>query len=213
MKNSKFLGLVAMLFAVALSFTSCKKGENDPAVSFKSRTARLKGDWILGTKNVTVTTASTVGSTLTSITVNGDYNGTEENVVTVADSTTTVVRRYSFDIRFNENGSYLYTLNIFRPTGDQNAPFNNSIYTVSGVWAWLDQGSDKLGLSLSDDFSPAIPDSLNPNTLLPYNLNGSYYVDRLASEELVLKREGQFTTSIDGTVNTITYMGTFNFKR
>lgn len=213
MTDKKFRSIAFIMFFAAFSFTSCKKGENDPAVSFKSRTARLRGDWVLGTKNVTVTTASTVGSVLTSITLNGDYNGTEENVVAVADSTVTVVRRYTFDIRFIENGSYLYTLNIFRPTGNQSAPFNNSIYTVTGSWSWLDQGANKMGLSLTDDFNPAIPDSLNPNTLLPFNVNGSYYIDRLASDELVLKREGQFTTSIDGTINTIAYTGIFKFKR
>jgi hypothetical protein len=213
MKNKLFTGLNALLLLTVISFTSCKKGENDPFLSFKSRTARLKGDWTLGLKNATISNATNDGTTLTTVTVNGNYNGTEENVVTVSDSTVTSVFRYTFNINFDENGSYSYTLNLFRPTGDPGAPYNNSIYTVSGAWAWLDQGADKLGLSLSNDFNPAIPDSLNPNTLFPYNLSGSYYVDKLASDELVLKRDGQYTNSIDGIINTLSFTGTFTFKR
>ncbi len=213
MKKSLF-GISLVLVGLAFSFESCKRGENDPSLSFKTRTARLKGDWNLVEKNVTLSSAANAGSNvLTTETINGTYNGDVENVVVNTDSIITYVRKYDFDITFDEMGTYNYTVNIYRPTGNPNAPYLNSVYVTSGVWAWLDQGKDKLGISLSNDFNPEIPDSLNPNTLLPYQVSGAYMVDRLASDELVLKRSGQFTSSIDTITNTLTFDGVFTFGR
>ena len=216
MIKKSHLGIALVLTGLAFSFQSCKKGENDPALSFKSRTARLKGDWSLSSKAVTLTDASNSGSiSLSTITVNGNYAGGSENIIinTGSSSFNTLVRKYDFDITFDEEGAYKYTLNIYRPTGNANQPYQNYVYISTGVWAWLDQGKDKLGLSLSSDFQPEIPDTLNPGTLLPYNVDGSYLVDKLASDEVVLKRAGQFTTTIDTVVTNTTFDGTFTFGR
>lgn len=215
MIKKSHIGIALLLAGFAFSFQSCKRGENDPMISFKSRTARLKGDWKLSSKSAILTNASNTGSTsLATVTVNGVYEGGTENVLTNTNGTlTTVVRKYDFSITFDETGRYTYTVNIFRPTGNQNSPYQNFVYTTTGVWAWMDQGKDKLGLSLSNDFQPDIPDTLDPQTLLPYNVNGSYNIDRLASDELVLKRIGQFTTTIDTVVTNTTFDGTFTFGR
>jgi len=36
-----------LLIIITLSFSACKKGEEDPFLSLKSRTGRLTGDWVL----------------------------------------------------------------------------------------------------------------------------------------------------------------------
>jgi hypothetical protein len=41
-----FLVMLAALIVIP-AFQSCKKGENDPAISFRSRDARLIGNWKL----------------------------------------------------------------------------------------------------------------------------------------------------------------------
>ena len=46
-KINKIIMLVFALALIATSFQSCKKGEEDPAISLRSRTARLKGKWEL----------------------------------------------------------------------------------------------------------------------------------------------------------------------
>lgn len=216
MIKKSYIGIAFLLAGFAFSFQSCQVGDNDPKISFKTRTARLKGDWHLKGKEVTLTNASNTGAiSLSSITVNGTLNGGTENVLinTGTSNLTTLLRKYDFAIKFDETGTYQYTFNVYRPTGNPNDPYKNSVYVTTGVWSWLDQGKDKLGLSLSNDFQPLIPDSLDPRTLLPYTVDGSYLVDRLASDEIVLIRNGQFTTTIDTVITNTTYNGKFTFGR
>jgi hypothetical protein len=215
MIKKSYIGVAVLLAGFALSFQSCKKGDNDP-ISLKSRIDRLKGDWSLSEKSVNRTDASNSGSiSVSTINTDGNYNGDTETVLTNTgtSSFTSDVYKYDFDITFDENGTYQYTLNLYRPTTQLGPPYNNSVYITTGVWAWLDQGSDKLGLSLNSDFTPLIPDTLNPGTLLPYVVDGAYNIDRLASDQLVLKRSGQFTTTIDTVITNTTYNGTFTFER
>lgn len=218
MIKKTYVGVAILLAGFAFSFQSCKRGDNDPGLSLKSRTARLKGDWKLTDKSVTLSEATNVGSnTISSKTTTGNYAGGQETVlindVTGSNPVTTILRKYDFDITFDESGTYEYTFNVYRPTGNTVQPYINYVYVNTGVWTWLDQGKDKLGLSLSSDFAPQIPDSLNPKTLFPYMTDGSYYVDRLASSELVIKRSGQLTTTVDTLVTNNIYEGTFTFGR
>lgn len=216
MIKKSYIVAAALLAGLTFTFQSCGVGENDPNISFKSRTNRLKGDWTLSEKNVTLTYASNSGGvSLSSITTNGNIVGGQENVMinTGTSNVTTLLRKYDFDITFDVDGTYQYTFNVYRPTGNPNDPYDNSVYVTTGVWSWLDQGKDKLGLSLSNDYQPLIPDSLDPGTLLPYTVDGSYEIDRLASDELVLKRNGMFTTTIDTVITNLTFDGTFTFGR
>lgn len=216
MIKKSYIVAAALLAGLTFSFQSCGVGENDPNISFKSRTARLKGDWKLTDKTVTVTEAIQSGNNeLSTIVTNGTLVGGQENVMinTGSSNVITLLRKYDFDIKFDVDGSYQYTFNVYRPTGSSNDPYDNSVYVISGVWTWLDQGKDKLGLSLSSDYSANIPDSLNPQTMLPYVVDGAYEVDRLASDELVLKRSGQFTSTIDTLIINRTFDGTFTFGR
>lgn len=212
MIKKSYLGAAILLVGFAFSFQSCKKGENDP-ISLKSRIDRLKGDWVLTQKDVVQTDASNSGQiSISTITINGIYNGQEETVH-VNDGTSMVTRlfKYDFTITFNEDGTYSYTLNFYRPVG--GGLYQNNVYISTGVWAWLDQGKDKLGISLSTDYPTTAPDTLDAGTMMPYNIDGAYNIDRLASDELILKRTGQNTTTIDTIITNKTFDGTFTFGR
>ena len=214
MIKKSYIGIAVLLAGLAFSIQSCKKGENDP-ISLKSRIARFKGDWVLNDKTVNITNGTNSGSISTSVVVDGIYSGGTENIHVnqTGSAPMTTVRKYDFKVTFNEDGTYQYTLNVYRATGNSNQPYQNYVYITTGVWAWLDQGKDKLGLSLTSDFQPSIPDTLDAGTLLPYSVDGAYNIDRLASDELVLKRNGQYTTTIDTVVTNTTYTGTFTFGR
>ncbi|MCH8903088.1 MAG: hypothetical protein IIA45_04150 [Bacteroidetes bacterium] len=41
------LGLFLILFVFAAAFDGCKKGPEDPGLTFKSRTARMVGEWLI----------------------------------------------------------------------------------------------------------------------------------------------------------------------
>ena len=57
MKNSIKLAALALVIA-ATSFSGCKKGENDPFLSLKSRKSRAAGEWKLSAFTTTYTDAS-----------------------------------------------------------------------------------------------------------------------------------------------------------
>lgn len=51
----KFIRLFVLLLAI-LALTECKKGEDDPAISLRTRKARLEGEWRLVSGNASYTT-------------------------------------------------------------------------------------------------------------------------------------------------------------
>ena len=54
MKTKSFLA-IALIFSSLLVFTGCRKGEDDPFLSFRSRTARLTGEWKLKSGEIVYT--------------------------------------------------------------------------------------------------------------------------------------------------------------
>lgn len=70
MKNIiKSLALAAVVLVSGASFTACKKGENDPGISLKSRKGRFVGEWKV-TAGVTKNTSG-AGTTTTTYTETG----------------------------------------------------------------------------------------------------------------------------------------------
>jgi len=47
-------GFLLMLIAGILFLTDCKKGEEDPRISFRSRKARLTGEWLMKSGNASI---------------------------------------------------------------------------------------------------------------------------------------------------------------
>lgn len=114
---------------ISLSFLSCKKGEHDPFLSLRSRTARLTGDWTV-TNQVISTSEMFEDST---ISINGIYNGKNKISTTVIqnkDTTITIIDTvfYSYKISFKKDGTYSQTIK-----------YNNNINlkTVEGTWVFL----------------------------------------------------------------------------
>jgi hypothetical protein len=107
--------IVALLLSSTFIFNSCKKGKDDPFLSFRSRNARLEGKWILkkidGSRtNTNKTDTTTYTSTNTTaydgsnqtITTNASYiyKGSEQKVTVI--STTS----YSLSIEIKKDGTY-----------------------------------------------------------------------------------------------------------
>lgn len=90
MKN-KTLILTIVVAMIAVVFSGCKKGEDDPFLSFRSRNARIIGEWIINTMSQTTTTVDETNSTNT---VNSDYShskNTEIETVTISGNKKTEV--------------------------------------------------------------------------------------------------------------------------
>jgi hypothetical protein len=124
--------LVALLALTLLPLSSCKKGPNDPAISFRSRTGRLTGTWNLTAASYTLTE---IQGNITTTTLYTFSAGKMDMVKTtkIGNSAATT-----------QNSSYTYTEAW---TINKDNTFSSSIventapYTVSGSWAFL--GKDK----------------------------------------------------------------------
>jgi len=199
---------------LSILIVSCKKGENDPFLSFKSRTARLKGTWKMVGKEASLSNTVTVGQASPVNTyVSSTYDGTKEILTITSSSIATKIVYYDSEITFSEKGDFSYALFVYYPADTTNQNFKTSAFQGTGMWTWNDMDKNKVGLQLSPDYVPTVPDSVNVGTYFPFVVGGTYYVDRLASKELWLKRSGSQTTQVDSTVISQTFECNWKFEK
>ncbi len=192
MKALKFIGVVVWL---ALAAGSCKKGENDPFFSLKSRKARLSTDWTVET--ATVVTRDTSMS----------FDGTDAVLSSVQDSTADE-RTYglTWTMSFTRDGDYEIVEQRQYPEGyfgDGSASIT-SVITELGTWQFTGgSGGAKLKeqlLLLPTETSITRSDqgaNVNVTTQTNPNEGRIYNIDRLASDELILKYEVTHSSAFD----------------
>lgn len=120
------LSLATIVLLSTVFMTSCKKGEDDPAISFRSRDARVTGSWTLSSSektnsyNTTTTNTNNV-NTDKSVIVNN--NSTTTSIDGTAKSVTTIETN-------NENRtqtSYDYYNNTFKTITTDNKTTNTTV--------------------------------------------------------------------------------------
>jgi hypothetical protein len=111
------LVLLVAVFAIP-TFQACKKGENDPTISLKSRKARLCGDWTLKEGSMTETN----GGTVTIYT----YNGTTVSVSTGGSA------NYTEAMTIEKDGTFKFT-----------RVSNGNTWVYEGQWYFMDGNKDK----------------------------------------------------------------------
>lgn len=121
---------ILLILAVLAALTSCKKGDNDPFISLKSRKGRLSGDWKV--INATYTLNDTLwvydGTTLIK-----SLDGAELNRITV-----------THEISFTKSGDYTVNKSSIYPA-DFFAPNTNEIttnYLETGIWNFTGGAGD-----------------------------------------------------------------------
>lgn len=159
MKTNLIIGLI---LAAALT-QSCKKGENDPFMSLKSRDARITGDWELTSfEMISVYKITEDGDNyLESETIvykDGNATSTEIESYTMSGITETYEDSYTYTYKENmtisKDGSYSVT----------NAE-DGDVHEYSNKWWWVDDVKSKTQISLDGMV---------------------FHVDRLTNKELVL---------------------------
>lgn len=164
----KRLIILSLALVTGLSISSCKKGENDPALSLKSRNARITGEWALTN-------------------ISGDFFTKWEN----SDGT---VNTYKQSVTFDDGkitvtdedgstGTFDYTLNL---TMDDNQDLQIYNYFSDGVdfeeydhqdqWYWLDGVKKKTQINL-----PGFSE------ITFFSFDDALVLDRLTNKELHLK--------------------------
>lgn len=192
----KILKLVLLGVIVSTSFTSCKKGANDPFLSFKSRKSRLTGEWSLSDGKITQTFSGSGGGG-TYVTT---YDGSTETITYTGNSSTKV---YTQTWTFDKDGSWEESLN-----DDGNTSTTNGYWLFTcGSKAGDYKKKERIILSETKYTDKNGVDTYEGKTLVGAS---SYTLDKLSSKELILLIDNT-TTSQNG--NTTTTEGTITFTK
>lgn len=131
-----FLKVMLVLFVGSLTLVGCRKGENDPLISLRTRDARVSGDWKL------VSYESTRKEVFSSegITVTENFTSTYDgNTWTETNPGGTDSYLYALNLMIEKDGNYTFTEN----EDGTKTEFNSK-------WSWLDDGKKKTRIQLDD---------------------------------------------------------------
>jgi len=115
MKLLTYLGVITM---VVISLSSCKKGDNDPALSLRTRKARLTGEWEMTSMSYTNAGSYTATGALS--------NGTKTETNDFGGTMVSYSYPYTMNIEFLKDGSFVGT-----ETAD------GDVTKYEGIWAFL----------------------------------------------------------------------------
>jgi hypothetical protein len=208
----KHLKIIVLVIAAALFIplmNGCKKGENDPFLSLKSRDARLKGTWNMKKGEGSGSTSNTQGSTTTTTSYSYSYSsGIGINATTAGGTTTRDTSRYTFEMTINKDGTLECTYST--TDIDWSPPKETKVrtYNSNGRWYWREDKKSKTCIEL-DIYDSSIP------------FSGTYYIDELKSKEMILKMvddESSSTSTTTGSTtitssDSYTYQSTTTFEK
>lgn len=203
MKKANSLLLILTLILLSSLNTSCKKGNEDPALSFRSRKTRLANDWKLRSGSVIIKTfPPTGGSYQTNITYSegGFYNVSRTDGFTDKGN-------YEIELRIFKDGRFSKEHNE-TPTGQ-----TRGTSTEEGTWHFSGGGGNvkkKELLTLYKEKSTFISQNATLNTTINYNGGNLFEITRLANNELTLAASQRVTNG--GTISEITEQWTFDPK-
>lgn len=194
MFKSKFIYLL-MVLAVTFVSLSCRRGEGDPAISLRSRKARLTGEWKLKKGNYTYTYTYSFGqfqSTTTDILNLSD--GIFTYTSTSGNSTSTKTGTYSRKITINKDGSWNEEY-IRTETGS-----TTETYKREGKWNWTGGVGDMK--SKSQIVLTVLKEmEISGNSTYFTNYTGIeapheiWDIYQLKNKEMIVKGSGTYTSS------------------
>jgi hypothetical protein len=187
------------MLSSVVTLNSCKKGADDPAISLRSRTARLTGKWTIsaGTENsVSVNGGNTSTSTTT-------INST---TITQVSNNTTTTGTIAYTVEFVKDGTYTMT---------RNETYTGYSYNVTstGTWNFVAGGNDlknKEAIILTEKNSTRVSSyGTSSNTNVSSSTASSYaekwIITRLANSELVVTANDNSVNGSNSDNNTVTY--------
>ena len=178
----KIIAVTLGLALVTGSFYSCKKGDNDPFLSLRTRKARVVGSWTVSKEEINETNINgTTTETIQSI-----YDGTRRITTTttkIGTITTTVVDTMGFKTTFKllKDGTYNMTF-----------VDDNHLDVVTSIGTWLFLGKSKLDklkkkeAILLTTTQSIISNGSVTNTVNYTDLNGlTIVIDELKNKEMI----------------------------
>ena len=198
MKNKSKLLLFIML--VSIIFASCKKGEDDPFLSLRTRTNRLAGDWELTGLNITYNEiSSSYNHTSYTTFSNGLFISTED----YGTYTETDTMKINYNFKIEKSGFFTQTY-----SSDSDSGYRE------GNWMWLNKNKEldlknkeAFIISVTKEISDNYTDNYSGKYIIPDNI---YVLKKLTYEEIVFLIED---TQVNKNGNTYIESGTLTFKR
>lgn len=190
MKN--LFAILAMASIVALG--GCKKGEEDPFLSFSSRDSRLEGTWTLSSGTMEVTALyknAAPGSTASNTTIasntyaldgtNAEYKY-EQTINDNPVDEATYTLGFAIEMTFSKDGTYT---SVFKGQviGTNGTPKDKDI-TSTGTWSWKDYGKNKAGISLVQAGGAMEEDFIT----------GDFRLKKLSGSEMTLVKNEVYST-------------------
>ena len=204
---------------VILDLTSCKKGENDPGISLRSRKARLTGEWVLksleNTEKGTELKCGFLGCdrvpyTETISVTNGTLSSSKNNETSKA--TSSIEQKYTFE----KDGTYKYYVKVTRLTDEDGISVSQGYEETNseGTWAFINKNKDgeyknKERISLIETSTSTTENDGRVSTTTEGDTYGGelsadqfIFLDKLSNKELIIKSESTRTYVDDGTAYT-----------
>ena len=165
MKKFIFLIMVSLFFLPA--FQSCKRGENDPVISLRSRNARIMAKWKL--TNIEGTIVDHQAGNVINTTITFDGSLYTRTIVAGNNPPLVETKSGSYEMTIKKNGKMSWTQTSY-------IGGTTDVTTDEGNWYWRDSDKTKSFVNVDggDIFFYA----------------GLYKIDRLANKELVFIDEG-----------------------
>jgi len=177
MKNTWPLILIALFL---MPTTGCKKGSDDPAISFRSRNQRLVGKWNIIESNKSRVRTFLYPGTVDTATTRYAFNDSKGTVAVLMSGQPSNITAFegSASIEFKADGTLTYTER-------QNASMEWIERVTDGYWTWRKTAKSKYTLEISDN------QGIGLGTIFD---GGILNLQRLSHNDITL----EFTTSSSG---------------
>ena len=200
------------LALVAGTFTSCKKGENDPALSLTSRKARVSGEWMLSSASSEGTyTFKDEDSNFTQ-TTSTEYDGEQEITSYTFDGNTSYdTIMYTQEMTINKDGSFTA---VYESTWDGGSYKSET----EGSWAFVGKSKDA-DLKKKEAIIISVTDEQETNTFTGGSSTQSstrsafsdgdiLIIDQLKSKEMIVLTDRMWEDVDGNEIETYTSTGT-----
>jgi hypothetical protein len=177
----KIFAYIIIAAAVAPVFSSCKKGENDPFISFRSRKARVAGEW-----KVTSGKGSQVETGSNAYNYSWTFDGTTYSE-TGNFGTSSVPR--TIEYTFDKDGKFTY-----------DETMGGDTYKSTGTWNFMEgvgETKSKSQLVLREETYTSPSSSSNYEGSTAYD--GGFEIVELRHKKMVLRVKYDYSFSSGGT--------------
>ncbi|MDI1355575.1 MAG: hypothetical protein PSX36_11685 [bacterium] len=189
---------LCLLISISLFLTTCKKGEDDPLLSLRTRKARVEGDWMLESATVNL---EFINFTQNTRLAENLYLQGPSLVGTEINGTVPYQVSYLFllSVKFDKKGGFRL-----------KETFSNNVIEASGIWDFdyglgPDKRKEELTISLTDVSSG----STGSHIFNQFGTTFSYKIKELRNKKMVLKVSALTYSNKNGEEDTMSAEFTF----